>query len=223
MYGCEIVWPSPIGTAASSYERARSPSGTKSSRGTLAIASRTCSSSMPRARSWRSTIVVRTDAQGSDGMRGRRDAHRLRHVDAEVCEHRRRHLGDAGRRRVDSHGQHRHDRVVLRRANRGCRRPSVRGRRCRAAPNPPSRTRAARLRSDWRARTSFGATHRDGRGSTGRRSSPSLRPLGLKRSSSPSRRATASSPSRRSVVSTETSPSRLRARSAASKRAPGSR
>src|SRR5215471_9164318 len=48
MYGCEIVWPSPIGSATSSYARRRSFSGTNSSRGTRSIAPSTRSSATSR-------------------------------------------------------------------------------------------------------------------------------------------------------------------------------
>src|SRR5436309_913248 len=68
MYGCEIVWPWPMGRAASSYARRRSRSGTKSSRGTHSIARSTSSSTMSRARSWRSTISRRASASSSGGI-----------------------------------------------------------------------------------------------------------------------------------------------------------
>ena len=60
--GCEIVCPCPIGRAPSSYACGRSSRGTKSSRGTRAIASRTRSSVIPRRRSCRSTMLARASA-----------------------------------------------------------------------------------------------------------------------------------------------------------------
>src|SRR5262245_54402298 len=62
MNGCEIVWPDPMGSAPSSYASPRMPSGTKSSRGTRAIASSTRSSEIPRCRSCRSTMARRSAA-----------------------------------------------------------------------------------------------------------------------------------------------------------------
>src|SRR5947209_7944552 len=50
MYGWEIVWSPPIGSAASLYASSRSSSGTKSSRGTRSIAASTASAVMPRRR-----------------------------------------------------------------------------------------------------------------------------------------------------------------------------
>src|SRR4051812_22095296 len=63
--GCDIVWPSPIGSAPSRYASPRTSSGRKRSRGTSIIARRTHSSSMPRRRSWRSTIRARRSAKPS--------------------------------------------------------------------------------------------------------------------------------------------------------------
>jgi hypothetical protein len=70
MYGCEIVWPSPIGNAASSYARGRSGSSTKSSRGTTSIALSTRSSTMSRPRSCASTIRRRRSRCSSSGGMG---------------------------------------------------------------------------------------------------------------------------------------------------------
>ena len=100
MYGWEIVWPSPIGSAASSYARSRNGSGTKSSRGTRSIAASTRSSAMSRQRSWLSTIRCRS---GSGGKRKRHP---------EPLEHGGRDAGDARRRLVDPDGEHRHLRVA---------------------------------------------------------------------------------------------------------------
>src|SRR5215207_7673915 len=104
MYGCEIVWPAPIGSALSSYAAARSASGTNSSRGTRPIAASTRSSPIPRARSWRSTIRARSaDVREALRISGR--------VDAEVREHERGDAGDAVGRRVEADRQHRDERV----------------------------------------------------------------------------------------------------------------
>src|ERR1051325_6008890 len=90
MYGCEIVWPSPMGRAASSKARRRSGSGTKSSRGTRPIARSTSSSTMSRARSWRATMSARSSS--GRGMRGA--------PDAEVAEHQRSDVDDPPRNLV---------------------------------------------------------------------------------------------------------------------------
>src|SRR5581483_8330179 len=102
MYGCEIVCPQPIGSATSSYAYARSPGGTNSSRGTRPIAASTRSSSMPRARSWRSTISRRRASGGGEGSRMR----------PEVRQDERRDADDAfgGRREPDR--EHRDERVA---------------------------------------------------------------------------------------------------------------
>src|SRR5262249_50557216 len=97
MYGCEIVWSEPIGSAASSYACARTASGTKSSRGTRDIAASTRSSSMPRARSCSPTIELRSD-------------------DSRVChmgDQRGRDVGDALGSGVDADSHDRDDRVAL--------------------------------------------------------------------------------------------------------------
>src|SRR6266542_4130928 len=96
MYGCEIVWSAPIGNAASSYARTRHSGGTNRSRGTVAIASSTRPSSMPRARSCHSTIDRRSDNERT-----------------EVREHCGGDVGDALDRRLDSDGEHGHDGVAL--------------------------------------------------------------------------------------------------------------
>src|SRR5947208_15337309 len=54
--GCDIVCPSPIGSAPSSYAAPRSDMGRNASRGISSIAARTRSSSIPRPRNCRSTI-----------------------------------------------------------------------------------------------------------------------------------------------------------------------
>src|SRR3954471_3703680 len=100
MYGCEIVWPCPLGVAASAYARRRSPAGTNDSRGTRAIASSTRSSSMSRARSCRSTICRRSGGIRVGG-----------HLDAEVLEHERGEIDDPPRLGLEPDGQDRHQRV----------------------------------------------------------------------------------------------------------------
>ena len=50
MYGCEIVWPCPIGSAVSSYARLESASSTNKWRGTLRMRSSTASFVMPCSR-----------------------------------------------------------------------------------------------------------------------------------------------------------------------------
>src|SRR4051794_2209823 len=98
MYGWEIVWSAPIGSAASSYAWRRNSSGTKSSRGTRAIAAKTRSSSIPRARSWYSTIALLSgNVLKRPCVRGR--------LDAEMREHGGHHVGDARRRGVDADGE----------------------------------------------------------------------------------------------------------------------
>src|SRR5438105_3289170 len=93
MYGCEIVCPSPIGSAASSYARRRSDSGTNSSRGTRSIARSTFSSTMSRSRSCASTI---------SRLRGARSS------GIEVLECQRREIDDSARDgAVDPDGQDR--------------------------------------------------------------------------------------------------------------------
>src|SRR3954463_14897780 len=56
IHGCDIVCPSPIGSAPSAYASLRTASGRNSSRGTCSIAASTRSSSIPRGRSCRSTM-----------------------------------------------------------------------------------------------------------------------------------------------------------------------
>src|SRR6267154_3039982 len=63
MYGCEMVWPSPMGSGASSYARPRNSAGTNSWRGTCAIAANTFSSLMWRRRICSSTIARRASAK----------------------------------------------------------------------------------------------------------------------------------------------------------------
>src|SRR5258705_7805223 len=60
MYGWLIVWPASIGSASSEYADLRRSGVTNSSRGTTRMAARTASSRTPRARSWTSTIRVRS-------------------------------------------------------------------------------------------------------------------------------------------------------------------
>src|SRR6476646_9192049 len=60
MYGWLIVWPASIGSASSAYADLRRSGVTNSSRGTARMAARTASSRTPRARSWTSTIRVRS-------------------------------------------------------------------------------------------------------------------------------------------------------------------
>src|SRR5512145_3332043 len=50
MYGCEMVWPWPIGSAVSSYARLASASSTNRCRGTLRIRSSTSGLTMPCSR-----------------------------------------------------------------------------------------------------------------------------------------------------------------------------
>src|SRR5436305_28674 len=59
MYGCDIVWPSPMVSGRSSYAICATSGETNSCRGTRAIAASTRSSRMSRARSWVSTICSR--------------------------------------------------------------------------------------------------------------------------------------------------------------------
>src|SRR5690349_1833147 len=59
MYGCEIVWPSSIGSGESSYASPRIAAATKACRGMRPIASMTRASRMPRAASCRATIQPR--------------------------------------------------------------------------------------------------------------------------------------------------------------------
>src|SRR5262249_11961234 len=91
MYGCEIVWPSPIGNATSSYARSRSSSGTNSSRGTRSIAASTRSSSTSRR--WRS--------------RGTREP-----LDAEVTKDGRGDVDDGRGHVLEADREHRHLRVA---------------------------------------------------------------------------------------------------------------
>src|SRR6187549_4090231 len=105
MNGWEMVWSSPIGSAASSYAYGATSTGTNSSRGTRPIAASTRSSAIPRARSWRSTIRARSaDAREALRIRG--------WVDAEVREDERGDAGNAVGRRVDADRQHRYERVA---------------------------------------------------------------------------------------------------------------
>src|SRR5579862_3560121 len=97
MYGWEIVWPAPIGRAASAYAPCRTSSGTKSSRGTRPIAASTRSSSIPRRRSCTSTIRYLASADTRD---------------SEVVEHGRRHVGDPERQGVDTDGEKRDEGVA---------------------------------------------------------------------------------------------------------------
>src|SRR5437763_13932850 len=106
MYGCEIVWPAPIGSAASAYAASRTSSGTKSSRGTRAMAASTRSSSMPRRRSCRSTIRARTSADTD------RRLHRRRRRDAEVLEHGGSDVRDPVQLRPDADREERDDGVA---------------------------------------------------------------------------------------------------------------
>src|SRR5213592_2733274 len=100
MYGCEIVCPAPIGRAASSYARRRPGSGTNSSRGTRSMARRTFSSTMSRARSWRSTMLRRSSGCGMGGAP-------VRQLDAEVLERERGDVDDPSRDPVpEPDGQH---------------------------------------------------------------------------------------------------------------------
>src|SRR4051794_12366989 len=95
MYGCEIVWPKPIGSAASSKARRRSRLPTKASRGTRSSAWRTSSSTMSRPRSWCSTISRRARS-GSSGRIGERP--RIGgQPHPEVRERERGHVRDAPR------------------------------------------------------------------------------------------------------------------------------
>src|ERR1700751_2846363 len=100
MYGCEIVWPSPIGSAASEYATSRSSGGTKSSRGTRPIAASTRSSAIPRRWSCRSTIQARSSANTSGSL------HRLRYGDAEVLEHAGRDVHDSPQLGAQAGGDH---------------------------------------------------------------------------------------------------------------------
>ena len=106
MYGWEIVCPAPIGRAASSYARPARPFGTKSSRGTRAIASSTRSSRTSRLLSWYATIWRRSSC-GSGNARepGRRIRRR---PNAKVLENRGRDVDDRLRLGVEADRQHRH-------------------------------------------------------------------------------------------------------------------
>src|SRR5439155_688444 len=109
MYGWEIVCPPPIGSAASSYARSRSESGTNSSRGTRSIAARTRSSATSRLRSCSSTICRRS----SLGSGGTRERTRIRgRLQVEVLQDGRRDLDDRLRLCVEADRQHRHLRVA---------------------------------------------------------------------------------------------------------------
>src|ERR1700722_6504937 len=68
VYGCEIVWPSPIGSGLSAYASFRNGGGTNSWRGTAAIASRTRGEETPRLRICVSIIARRSAADGSKGI-----------------------------------------------------------------------------------------------------------------------------------------------------------
>ena len=116
--------------------------GTKSSRGTRAIAASTRSSSMPRARSCRSTIAC-----GQRHARPHEPA-----LDPKCASDGGRDVGDAlgSARRSRPSASARSSRP--RRASRGCRRPRGGGRRGRRTPSPPRRRRAPRPRSGSRAR-----------------------------------------------------------------------
>ena len=100
------------GRARSAAPRRRRPpaqlaSGTNSSRGTRSIAASTRSSTMPRRRSWRSTIS-RRPARAVRPTSARR-ARVGRQLHAEMGEHGRRDVGDARRQpAVEPDGQHRH-------------------------------------------------------------------------------------------------------------------
>src|SRR4051812_45853026 len=109
MYGCEIVWPRPIGSAASAYASERSPSDTKSSRGTLSIARKTRSSTMSRPRSCTSTIARR--ASSASGCT--RELLRVRRrLDAEMPQGQRREISDPAWRGVEPDGDDRYFRVA---------------------------------------------------------------------------------------------------------------
>src|SRR5437764_338811 len=71
MYGCEIVWPPPSGSAASAYASSRSSSGTKSSRGTRAIAASTASSATGRELDRRLAIEAAGQLAGIDLRAGK--------------------------------------------------------------------------------------------------------------------------------------------------------
>ena len=60
MYGCEIVWPEPIGSGRVVVGAVAELLGDEEWRGTRSIASSTRSSSMSRSRSWCSTIGCRS-------------------------------------------------------------------------------------------------------------------------------------------------------------------
>src|SRR5437660_896594 len=109
MKGCEIVCPPAIGSAASSYARSRRPSGTKSSRGTRAIAARTRSSVRSRARSCCSTMRRRSSCR-SGGTRERPRIRRRR--DSEMTEHGGRDVNDRPWFGVEADREHRDLRVA---------------------------------------------------------------------------------------------------------------
>src|SRR6266516_43435 len=112
MYGWEIVWSPPMGSAASAYAPSRRCGGTKSSRGTRPIAASTRSSSMPRRRSCHSTIcaLASADARASADIDER--LHRFRSSHAEVREHGRGNVRDPTDLGLEADGHDRHERVA---------------------------------------------------------------------------------------------------------------
>src|SRR5262245_60161818 len=105
MYGCDIVWPAAIRSAASSYAWSRASAGRKASRGTRSMAASTRSSEMSRVRSCSATIVRRASAKSGDtsGRRG---------LDPEAARDGGSDIDDARRRRAGADGEHRHLRVA---------------------------------------------------------------------------------------------------------------
>ena len=108
MYGCEIVWPAPIGSAASSYARGRSGSGTKQlARDRAHRVEHARRRAMSRARSCCVTIRWREET-GSNGPAASRRLRVRRRADPEVRERGRREVDDRAGSRVDADRHHRH-------------------------------------------------------------------------------------------------------------------
>jgi len=108
MYGCDIVWPKPIGRAASSYARARSSGGRKSSRGTRSIAASTRSSWMPGR-----GAGTRHPPPGFGRISGMRERPRVDgRLDPEVPQDRGRDVGDPRGRSGEADREHGDERVA---------------------------------------------------------------------------------------------------------------
>ena len=106
MYGCEIVWSAPIGSAASRMRARETPPARRARAGRepspRARARRRC-----RARGAGARPFARAVRRHARALHVRRQA---RHRSARAPRH---HVGDARRRRVDADGEDRRDRVAL--------------------------------------------------------------------------------------------------------------